>query len=65
MTQIIPIPDHVKRGVWNYVRPYKDHRYFFATFPGIPRMVKSVWRGSVDLEAIVTFLLGPDTKPEV
>ena len=61
--ELIPIPMHVKVGVWDYVRPYKDNRYFFADFPGVPRVVKSIWRGSFDLEAIVTFVLGPDPEP--
>ena len=62
-----PIPGHIKQGIWDYVRPYKDHRFYLRDLlnyiPGVPSWVKMFVKGSVDLEALITFAIGADPGP--
>lgn len=45
------IPEHIKKQVWDLLRPYKDYRFKISVF---------IFRPSVDVEAILKAMIGRD-----
>ncbi len=59
----IHIPDSIKRGMWDLIRPYKDNRYYLRdVIPGLPGLLKPLLRESVGLGGLLTKTIGPDYK---